>query len=98
MKMVTVDGCKYPLVESLGFNHDVGGRAWIVKTKDGEKTAVGPIMRARFWTPTDRVRPLREYLERKAREELLAAAQPAPDAPGSRSCDGTKDATTKEER
>jgi hypothetical protein len=68
-KMVMINGCPYPVVESLGFNPDIGERAWVVKTQDGEKTAVGPAPKARFWTPTDRVRLLREYYERKAREE-----------------------------
>jgi hypothetical protein len=67
-KWIVVEGGRYPVVESLGYNQDMGARAWIVQTQNGEKTAVGPSTKARFWTPADRIRPLREHSERMARQ------------------------------
>src|SRR5271170_2355104 len=48
-------------VESLGFQHGMGTRAWAVRMPDGsEKIAVGTSKNARVWTAHDRVQPLIE--------------------------------------
>lgn len=57
MKKVEVDGHKYKVVENMGYNHDIGMRAILIETDDGNKVVVsyrvaGPW---RFWTPRDRL-------------------------------------------
>ena len=75
MKTLMINGTRYPIVESLGFNQEVGANAWIVITLAGEKMAVGHRSNAQFWTPRDRVAPLvaglarMEKLRREAEEE-----------------------------
>jgi hypothetical protein len=65
LRKILVDGEPYPVVESLGFVHDIGWHAWVVRMPDGtEKTAVGTTKRARFWTAADRVRPLVDAIAR----------------------------------
>lgn len=68
---ITVDGVRYKVVGSLGFQHSIGAYAKIVSVDGAEKMAVkfagGPW---RFWSPEDRVRPYREHLERERRRRL----------------------------
>jgi hypothetical protein len=60
---ITIDGKKYKVVESLGYNHSAGCYAKLVQTDDGEKMAVSHMARGgrwRFWTAADRTEPLRQ--------------------------------------
>ena len=57
-RYVTIDGADYKVVESLGYNPDVGARVIKVETLAGEqRTAVGSRGAYRFWTARDRVLP-----------------------------------------
>ena len=47
-RWVTAEGQAYEIIESLGYNHDIGAMAWIVRTPFGEQTAVGRLKAARF--------------------------------------------------
>ena len=55
-RRVIVEGRAYELVESLGYNRDMGARAWIVRDARRRAHRRGPLEGARFWTPHDRVR------------------------------------------
>ena len=60
---ITIDGVKYKVVETFGYNHDTGCYAKRVQTPDGERMAVSPVARGgkwRFWTAKDRTEPLRQ--------------------------------------
>ena len=82
MPKITVDGTPYPVIEALGFVHDIGSRAWVVRMPDGtERTAIGSTKRARFWTAQDRVKPLVEAIERARPGDVLYALKETPDAP-----------------
>lgn len=61
---IMVDGVKYKVVESTGYNHDIGAYCKWVKTPDGEKMVVGSRGRWRFWTAADRARPILEAMEK----------------------------------
>jgi len=62
---IEIDGKRYKVVESVGYNRDIGGYVKIVTTLDGEKTAVKQGRRSwRFWTARDRVQPLVDAIER----------------------------------
>lgn len=61
---ITVDGKKYKVTESGGYNHDVGAYCKWVSTPEGERMVVGSPGRWRFWTAKDRTRPLREAMEK----------------------------------
>lgn len=66
---VMIDGTEVtcPVVERLGFNHDIGAYAAVVVHDGGEKTAVKrPGGTWRLWMPRDRVRPLREHILQSA--------------------------------
>lgn len=63
----TLHTCK--VVASLGYNPDIGQRVNVVLHEGVERTAVaGGRSGWRFWTARDRVQPLVEELERRARE------------------------------
>lgn len=56
MAKINVDGNDYKVVESMGFNHNIGMYAKVVMTETGERVAVKhPRGVWRFWTPRDRV-------------------------------------------
>ena len=61
---ITVNGVKCKVVESLGYNHDMGGYVKRVVYDGKEQMAVGGPGRWRLWTPTDRTQPLREAMAR----------------------------------
>jgi hypothetical protein len=61
---VTIAGKKYKVVDSGCYSHDFGSYWKIVETADGDKTIVGSPGRWRFWTASDRTRPLREAIEK----------------------------------
>ena len=55
-RYVTIDGQPYKVVESLGYNPDVGARVIRVEHVGGTThTAVGSRGSYRFWTARDRV-------------------------------------------
>jgi hypothetical protein len=57
--------CK--VVESLGYNPDIGARVNVVLHDGMERKAVGGGQHGwRFWTPRDRVQPLIDHAEREA--------------------------------
>lgn len=62
MGKITVEGQSYKVVESGGYNQDIGKYWKRVQTPDGEKMVVGSPGRWRFWTAADRTRPLREAI------------------------------------
>lgn len=68
-RYINVDGFRCKVVESLGFVHDIGRRASVVLHEGVERKAVysGP-GGWRFWTPRNRIQPLIDELERRARE------------------------------
>ena len=61
-KKLTVRGVEYDLVERMGYNHSTGCYACVVDTANGTEIVVSEMARGpwRFWTPRDRVGPLRE--------------------------------------
>ena len=55
---IEVEGIAYRVIESMGFNHDIGMYAKMVATDYGDKVAVkhrGSGSAWRFWTPKDRL-------------------------------------------
>lgn len=65
MAWIEIDGQRYRVEESLGFQHSMGVYAKRVRTEDGFKMAVKhPGGLWRFWTTEDRTRPLREAIAR----------------------------------
>lgn len=55
-KVIWIAGEKYPVVDRLGWNHDVGAYVVEVERPDGTKAmAVRYAGVYRFWTPRDRV-------------------------------------------
>lgn len=57
-RYVTIDGQPYKVVESLGYNPDVGARVIRVEHVGGTThVAVGSRGSYRLWTARDRVRP-----------------------------------------
>lgn len=56
---ITVDGKRYRTIDKGGFNQAIGEYWKTVKTPEGERTVVGGRGSWRFWTPADRVAPLR---------------------------------------
>lgn len=67
-RYIEVEGIKCKVVESLGYIHDIGQRAVIVLHEGVERKAVGGSGHYRFWGARDRVQPLVDELERRARE------------------------------
>lgn len=61
---IEIDGASYKVLDSLGYNHDVGGYVKEVLTSDGPKMAVKQGALWRFWTARDRVAPLMEAVKR----------------------------------
>jgi|WetSurMetagenome_2_1015567.scaffolds.fasta_scaffold06573_5 hypothetical protein len=49
--MIKVNGKSYKVVESLGYNHDVGAYAKVVKDGDKERIVVGTRGCWSFYTP-----------------------------------------------
>lgn len=66
-RYIEVEGTKCKVVESLGFVHDIGMRAVVVLHDGVERKAVGSRGQYRFWGARDRVQPLVDELERRAR-------------------------------
>jgi hypothetical protein len=57
-RIIEIGGERYRVVESLGYNPDVGQRVYKVQGEDGvERTAVGYRRAYRLWTARDRVVP-----------------------------------------
>lgn len=62
---ITIAGVKYKVIDSGGYNHDVGSYWKVVETPDGHhKMVVGGRGRWRFWSAADRVRPMHEAMEK----------------------------------
>jgi hypothetical protein len=61
---IEIDGKRYKVVESMGFNHDIGRCAKIVKDADRERVAVKESTGWRFWGAADRAQPLIDAIER----------------------------------
>lgn len=61
----TIHACR--VIESLGYNHDIGSRVNVVLHEGVERKAVGGGRYGwRFWTARDRVQPLVDHAEREA--------------------------------
>ena len=69
MASIEIDGTKYKVLDSLGFDHSIGAYAREVQTDSGPKMAVKQHGRWRFWTTVDRITPLVEEIYRKAQEQ-----------------------------
>jgi len=61
---IEIAGKRYKVVESMGFNHDIGRYAKIVRDGDRDRMAVKEAGQWRFWGAADRVQPLVEAIER----------------------------------
>jgi len=55
MLQVEINGKRYEIVDSLGFNHSCGMYAKVVKTKKGEKVIVKHCGTWKFWGIKDRL-------------------------------------------
>ncbi|MFA5344750.1 MAG: hypothetical protein WC315_00525 [Candidatus Omnitrophota bacterium] len=49
--MITIEGKKYKVVESLGYNHDAGTYGKVVLVDGKERIAVGTRGCWKFWEP-----------------------------------------------
>lgn len=61
---ITINGRQYKVIDSGGYNHDIGAYWKMVKTPDGNLMVVGSRGSWRFWHPSDRTKPLREAIAR----------------------------------
>ncbi len=50
-KLITVNGQKYKVVESLGYNHDAGAYAKVIMVDGKERIVVGTNGCWKFWVP-----------------------------------------------
>lgn len=57
---ITINGRKVKVLESLGYNPDVGDYVKMVEIDGQRQMAVGGPGRWRLWTARDRAAPLRE--------------------------------------
>lgn len=60
--MITIDGKKVKVLDSLGYNHDIGAYVKRVEIDGKPQMAVGTRGSWRLWTARDRTRPLREAI------------------------------------
>jgi hypothetical protein len=61
--MITVEGKKYKVADKGAYSHDLGSYWKIVTTPQGERTVVGRPGLWRFYTPAERVAPLKKAIE-----------------------------------
>lgn len=61
---VTIAGKKYKVIDPGSYSHDFGSYWKIIDTPEGHKTIVGGRGRWRFWTATDRTKPLHDAMEK----------------------------------
>lgn len=62
--MITMDGKKYKVLESFGFNCIVDAQVKFI-LYDGKRTmVVGSAGRWRLWSPEDRTKPIRDAMAR----------------------------------
>ena len=64
MASIEIEGNRYKVLESLGYNHDAGCYAKIVADGDRERMAVKQAGGWRFWSAADRVKPLVDAIKR----------------------------------
>jgi hypothetical protein len=61
---ITMNGVKYKVIDSLGYNHDVGAQVKMIEYEGKRAMVVGSAGRWRLWTASDRTAPLREAVAR----------------------------------
>ena len=61
---ITIHGRKVKVLDSMGYNPDIGEHDKMVEIDGKRRMAVGGPGRWRLWTAKDRTEPLREAFER----------------------------------